>query len=216
MQNLGTLTTKDGIPHQHRGCRQYRQCHRHWHQRLTLTPAPSNPFLLLLDSLFHLLASPQSITSHHITSDHFFSGILFPVICKSTLPVTHIVINSLKVRGDLGPMTVWVGKETFQESELEEESWGTFGCGIKPPVFPRQDRKEDANGVPSVDPNLPPPLQTMKPPHSPLHPQQRELMTQTIGTSFRRKPQKSMATVHVTTRESTNERTLPVKTNLSL
>ena len=63
-------------------------------------------------------------------------------------------------------MTVWVGKETFQESELEEESWGTFGCGIKPPVFPRQDRKEDANGVPSVDPNLPPP-----PPNNETSPQ---------------------------------------------
>lgn len=36
---------------------------------------------------------------------------MFPVKCKDLLPVDHISIRSLAVRGQLGPMTVWVSKE---------------------------------------------------------------------------------------------------------
>jgi hypothetical protein len=43
--------------------------------------------------------------------DHTFCGIMFPVKCKDLLPVDHIVIRSLAVRGRLGPLTVWVSKE---------------------------------------------------------------------------------------------------------
>lgn len=47
--------------------------------------------------------------------DHTFCGIMFPIKCKDLLPVDHISIRSLAVRGQLGPMTVWISKE---ESEL--------------------------------------------------------------------------------------------------
>jgi hypothetical protein len=40
--------------------------------------------------------------------DHTFCGIMFPVKCKDLLPVDHLVIKSVAVRGDLGPLTVWV------------------------------------------------------------------------------------------------------------
>ena len=40
-----------------------------------------------------------------ISSDE--SGIMFPVKCKDILPVDHVVINSVAVRGALGPLTVW-------------------------------------------------------------------------------------------------------------
>ena len=43
--------------------------------------------------------------------DHTFCGIMFPVKCKDLLPLDHVVIHSVAVRGRLGPLTVWVSKE---------------------------------------------------------------------------------------------------------
>jgi len=43
--------------------------------------------------------------------DHSFCGIMFPIEGKKILPVDHLVIESLSVRGGLGGMTVWVSKE---------------------------------------------------------------------------------------------------------
>jgi hypothetical protein len=37
-----------------------------------------------------------------------FSGIMFPIKAKKDLPVHQLIINSVAVRGQLGPMTVWV------------------------------------------------------------------------------------------------------------
>mmetsp|Transcript_19877 Transcript_19877/g.30702 ORF Transcript_19877/g.30702 Transcript_19877/m.30702 type:complete len:474 (-) Transcript_19877:171-1592(-) len=47
--------------------------------------------------------------------DHTFCGIMFPVKCKDLLPLNHVVIHNLAVRGRLGPLTVWV-------SNLDEEN----------------------------------------------------------------------------------------------
>jgi hypothetical protein len=52
--------------------------------------------------------------------DHSFCGITFPVQCKSVLPVDHIVINSIAVRGCLGPLTVWVTKPN-DEDEADDD-----------------------------------------------------------------------------------------------
>lgn len=55
--------------------------------------------------------------------DHTFCGIVFPVRCKQTLPVNHIVINSISIRGRLGPLTVWVNKESgVQNHDNETQS----------------------------------------------------------------------------------------------
>lgn len=35
------------------------------------------------------------------------SGIMFPVKCKDILPIDHVIINGVAVRGALGPLTVW-------------------------------------------------------------------------------------------------------------
>lgn len=43
--------------------------------------------------------------------DHTFCGIMFPIKCKDLLPVDHLVIKSVAVRGRLGPLTVWVSKK---------------------------------------------------------------------------------------------------------
>ena len=37
-----------------------------------------------------------------------YSGIMFPVECKNELPLDHILINSVSVRGRLGPISVYV------------------------------------------------------------------------------------------------------------
>jgi hypothetical protein len=49
--------------------------------------------------------------------DHTFCGIAFPIQCKAILPVEHIIISSISVRGDLGPVTVWVTKENDEAPE---------------------------------------------------------------------------------------------------
>ena len=36
---------------------------------------------------------------------------MFPVQCKEILPLDHIIITSISVRGGLGPLTVWVTKD---------------------------------------------------------------------------------------------------------
>ena len=36
---------------------------------------------------------------------------MFPVKCKELLPLDHVMIHSVAVRGRLGPLTVWVSKE---------------------------------------------------------------------------------------------------------
>lgn len=36
---------------------------------------------------------------------------MFPVKCKDLLPLDRVVIHSISVRGQLGPLTVWVSKE---------------------------------------------------------------------------------------------------------
>jgi hypothetical protein len=39
------------------------------------------------------------------------SGVLFPVKCKDLLPLDHLIIKTIAVRGGLGPLTVWVSNE---------------------------------------------------------------------------------------------------------
>ena len=41
---------------------------------------------------------------------------MFPVKCKDLLPLDHIVIKSVSVRGDLGPVTVWVNNEDTRQA----------------------------------------------------------------------------------------------------
>eukprot|EP00585_Thalassiosira_rotula_P001803 CAMPEP_0196134322 /NCGR_PEP_ID=MMETSP0910-20130528/3258_1 /TAXON_ID=49265 /ORGANISM="Thalassiosira rotula, Strain GSO102" /LENGTH=408 /DNA_ID=CAMNT_0041394219 /DNA_START=202 /DNA_END=1428 /DNA_ORIENTATION=+ len=56
--------------------------------------------------------------------DHTFCGIMFPVRCKDTLPIDHVVINSVAVRGALGPLTVWVTKEAVNgEISMSKKHW---------------------------------------------------------------------------------------------
>jgi hypothetical protein len=44
--------------------------------------------------------------------DHTFCGIMFPIRVKEYLPVEHILLHSISVRGRLGNLTVHVSNET--------------------------------------------------------------------------------------------------------
>jgi hypothetical protein len=70
---------------------------------------------------------PPFIADHE---DHTFCGVMFPVECKTGLPVDHMIITSVSVRGALGPLTVWVSKE---EDKQEEDSL-MIGGGTTPSV----------------------------------------------------------------------------------
>lgn len=66
---------------------------------------------------FHRPTKATHVINEKITidttdhEDHTFSGIVFPVKCKSILPVDKLIITTVSVRGDLGPLTVWVSKQ---------------------------------------------------------------------------------------------------------
>ena len=61
--------------------------------------------------------SPLTIISLSILND-FNSGIMFPIKCKDILPIDHVVINSVAVRGALGALTVWVTKDENLSGEI--------------------------------------------------------------------------------------------------
>lgn len=52
--------------------------------------------------------------------DHTFCGIMFPVKCKDLLPLDHLVIKSVAVRGRLGPLTVWVSNPDQHQNGNDE------------------------------------------------------------------------------------------------
>jgi len=54
---------------------------------------------------------------------------MFPVECKSDLPVDHMLITSVSVRGMLGPMTVWVSKESGEDTEEDGSKMDTDDIG---------------------------------------------------------------------------------------
>eukprot|EP00586_Coscinodiscus_wailesii_P000211 CAMPEP_0172481088 /NCGR_PEP_ID=MMETSP1066-20121228/6669_1 /TAXON_ID=671091 /ORGANISM="Coscinodiscus wailesii, Strain CCMP2513" /LENGTH=443 /DNA_ID=CAMNT_0013243051 /DNA_START=143 /DNA_END=1474 /DNA_ORIENTATION=+ len=83
--------------------------------------------------------------------EHTFCGVMFPVKCKDTLPIDHIIIKSISVRGRLGPLTVWVSKDPAAvdaEGEKSEDrgtrSAASAWCGDDDDD---DDGEEDGNNV---------------------------------------------------------------------
>eukprot|EP00532_Pseudo-nitzschia_australis_P012919 CAMPEP_0168220172 /NCGR_PEP_ID=MMETSP0140_2-20121125/9057_1 /TAXON_ID=44445 /ORGANISM="Pseudo-nitzschia australis, Strain 10249 10 AB" /LENGTH=502 /DNA_ID=CAMNT_0008148813 /DNA_START=127 /DNA_END=1635 /DNA_ORIENTATION=- len=52
--------------------------------------------------------------------DHSFCGIMFPIKCKDLLPVDHLVVKSVSVRGHLGSLTVWISN--VEGRHLQDEN----------------------------------------------------------------------------------------------
>ena len=57
--------------------------------------------------------------------DHTFSGIMFDVACQSLPrgPVEYIEVQSLAVRGQLGPVTVWSTEGGFTGKHERKDEW---------------------------------------------------------------------------------------------
>lgn len=59
--------------------------------------------------------------------DHTFCGMMFDVCCKGRddggLPVEFLQIDSLSIRGDLGPITVWTTPGTRRKKEHAQDEW---------------------------------------------------------------------------------------------
>ena len=86
-----------------------------------------------VDGVLQLDAVEKDLVHEHMCvdtrdhEDHTFCGVMFDVACATELPAEYIEIESVSVRGDLGPMTVWhteigVGG-SYMRKEQTEELW---------------------------------------------------------------------------------------------
>ena len=58
---------------------------------------------------------------------------MFDVSCDTMLPVEYVEIQSISVRGELGPLTVWQTPNTFQGKHEEMEEWTKVYDATHPP-----------------------------------------------------------------------------------
>jgi len=59
--------------------------------------------------------------------DHTFCGVMFDITCRSArdggVPLASLQVDSLSVRGHLGPITVWSTPESFKGKEHAPQCW---------------------------------------------------------------------------------------------
>ena len=55
---------------------------------------------------------------------------MFPIQCKEVLPIDHIYISSISVRGALGPLTIWVTKD--KHDDADDNSIGNRSLNTNP------------------------------------------------------------------------------------
>ena len=67
--------------------------------------------------------------------DHTFCGVMFDVQCKDVLPLECVLVESLWVRGRLGPLTVWTTEGTFRGRHEEPDRWKRVYAGEHGPSF---------------------------------------------------------------------------------
>ena len=71
---------------------------------------------------------------------------MFPVKCKDLLPLDHLLIKSVAVRGRLGPLTVWVSNpeehESFQWQPPQPHQHYPLPPGHPPPVRPPPQQQQ--------------------------------------------------------------------------
>ena len=101
------------------------------------------------DGVFQLDAVEKELVHESFTvdtrdhEDHTFCGIMFKVECETDLPCRYLEIQSVHVRGDLGPMTVWVTSDTWEHKQEEESEWKKIYAGQHEPT-PRLRRGQPA------------------------------------------------------------------------
>lgn len=90
--------------------------------------------LLLLTSLDVLMSIvfPFSFSSLSLLCS-FFSGIMFNIENHSKQPLEYLEIQSLCVRGDLGPITVWVTSLSYYNKHEDKKQWTLVYRGTHEP-----------------------------------------------------------------------------------
>lgn len=85
--------------------------------------------------------------------DHTFSGIAFPIQCKAVLPINHIIIENIAIRGELGKISVWVTKQDSSSgTSVPTITSGTTSKAIRAKHYPlrptkqRQSNKNELEG----------------------------------------------------------------------
>lgn len=89
----------------------------------------SDAALAQKDGVFQLDEIEKELVHEHFTcdtrdhEDHTFCGIMFNCCCDTDLPAKYMEIQILHVRGDLGPMTVWMTSDTYERKREDESQW---------------------------------------------------------------------------------------------
>jgi len=68
-------------------------------------------------------------TSSTAREDHTFSGIMFPLVAKSVIPLDEIVVHSIDVRGGLGDMHVFTSTRSLLEAYSDASQWSRIYVG---------------------------------------------------------------------------------------
>lgn len=82
-----------------------------------------------VDGVFQLSAIAEHLIHERFTcdtrdhEDHTFCGIMFDVRCDCDLPLEYVEIQSISVRGALGPLTVWHTPDTFRGKHEDRTAW---------------------------------------------------------------------------------------------
>ena len=82
-----------------------------------------------LDGVLQLAEVADELVHEHFVcdtrdhEDHTFCGIMFDVRCECDLPLEHLELESVSVRGDLGQLTVWHTSGTFRGKEQKKNEW---------------------------------------------------------------------------------------------
>jgi hypothetical protein len=65
--------------------------------------------------------SYQVETEDH--QDHTFFGIMFDLEAKGNLPIENVILDGMRIRGDLGHVTVWWAPGGFEENKTNKAAW---------------------------------------------------------------------------------------------
>ena len=82
-----------------------------------------------LDGVLQLDATEQELvheqfevdTADH--EDHTFCGVMFTIECHTELPAEYLEVQSVWVRGALGPMTCWVTRKDVEDVMEKPSEW---------------------------------------------------------------------------------------------
>jgi hypothetical protein len=89
--------------------------------------------VLQLDAVAAELVHESFVCDTRDHEDHTFCGVMFDVACDSRLPLEYLEVQSVAVRGDLGPLTVWVAEESYQGIHEEQSAWKKVYEGVHEP-----------------------------------------------------------------------------------